>query len=183
MSDPQRPPSAADPSAPETRFGVVVFHRSDDVDRHVAPLRQVQAIHLEVIWQGATWSVPPHTSAVLWELAPEDGADRRIAVIAKGTPSLSYGATVTPELIEMSRALGFQQHLTLPIRLEDVERGLGLPAIVDFADRLDAATARFVRLASRTEVIGDLVRAVNASIDPDAVSAAVISRLGQWLPR
>jgi diguanylate cyclase (GGDEF)-like protein len=182
MSDPQRPPSAAELSASETKFGVVVFHRSDDVERHIAPLRPVHAIQLDVIWQGATWFVPPHTSVVLWELAPEDGPDRRVAAIAKGTPSLSYGAVATPELVEISRVLGFRQHLTLPIRLEDIERSLGLPAIIDLADRLDTATARFARLASRTEIIGDLVRAVNASIDPDAVSAALVSRVGQWLP-
>src|ERR1700730_3021475 len=124
MSDPQRPPSAAELSASETKFGVVVFHRSDDVERHIAPLRPVHAIHLDVIWQGATWFVPPHTSVVLWELAPEDGPDRRVAAIAKGTPSLSYGAVATPELVEISRVLGFRQHLTLPIRLEDIERSL-----------------------------------------------------------
>src|SRR5215472_4375764 len=182
MSDPQRLPMAAEPSAPDARFGIVVFHRSDEVERHIAALRSVDAIRLELIWQGSTWTVPGHPSVVLWELAPEDGADRRIAAIAKGTPSLSYSVVSTPELVEMSRTLGFRQHLAIPIRLEDIEHGLGLPAIVDLADRLDAATARFSRLASRTEVIGDLVRAVNASIDPDAVSAALIARVGQWLP-
>jgi diguanylate cyclase (GGDEF)-like protein len=161
---------------------MAVFHRSDEVERHIAPLRPIDALHLELIWQGATWSVPSRPSVVLWELAPEDGADRRINAIAKGTPALSYSVTSTPELVEMSRALGFRQHLTVPIRLEDVEHALGLPAIVDLADRLDAATGRFARLAARTEVIGDLVRAVNASIDPDAVSAALISRVAQWLP-
>jgi diguanylate cyclase (GGDEF)-like protein len=82
----------------------------------------------------------------------------------------------------MSRTLGFRKHLVAPIRLEDLERGLNIPAIVDLADRLDAATGRFVRLAARTEVIGDLVRAVNASIDPDNVSAALVARVGEWLP-
>lgn len=182
MSDPQRPPMAAEPSASEARFGVVAFHRSDDIERHVAPLRLVHAVRLELIWQGATWSVPPHTAVVLWELAPEDGADRRVAAIAKSAPSLSYSVHSTPELIEISRALGFQKHLTAPIHLEDVEHGLGLPAIVDLADRLDAASERFRRLAAQPEIIGDLVRAVNASIDPDAVSTALISRVAQWLP-
>lgn len=182
MSDPQRPSKAAEARASEARFRVAVFHRSDDVDRQLSLLRPVQAIQLDLIWQGATWTVPAGTDAVLWELAPEDGNDRRIGAIAKGTPALSYGVASTPEIVEMSRTLGFKAHLTAPLRLEDLEQGLGRPAIVDLADRLDEATERFARLASRTEVIGDLVRAVNASIDPDAVSAALIARVSQWLP-
>jgi diguanylate cyclase (GGDEF)-like protein len=72
--------------------------------------------------------------------------------------------------------------LTVPIRLEDLEPALGMAAIIDLADRIDTAAARFVRLAARTEVIGDLVRAVNATVDPDAVSTALIARVGEWLP-
>src|SRR5579862_5718637 len=98
MSDPQRPRTAAEPSAPEARFAIVVFHRSDEVERHIAPLRPIDALHLDLIWQGATWSVPSRPSVVLWELAPEDGVDRRITAIAKGTPALSYSVTSTPEL-------------------------------------------------------------------------------------
>ena len=182
MSDLQRLNSPAETSASDGTFRVAVFHRSDDVERHLAPLRPIQALRLDVAWQGTSWTVPAGTSAVLWELAPEDAADRRVSAIAKHTPAVSYSTASTPDLIEISRALGFRQHLTAPIRVEDIERALAIPAIVDLADRLDAAHERFVRLASRPEVLGDVVRAVNASIDPDAVSAALISRVGEWLP-
>jgi diguanylate cyclase (GGDEF)-like protein len=180
MSD--TPPPAADAITPDGALALAVFHRSDDVDRHIAALRAVRGLDLSVVWQGTAWSLPRGTAGLLWELAPEDGVDRRVAALAKSVPSVSYSVTANADLLEVSRALGFRQHLTVPIRLEELEPALGMAAIIDLADRIDTAAARFVRLAARTEVIGDLVRAVNATVDPDTVSAALIARVGEWLP-
>jgi diguanylate cyclase (GGDEF)-like protein len=178
----QPPPSPADVNSPDGALALAVFHRSDDVDRHIESLRHVKGLDLLVVWQGTQWSLPRGAAGLLWELAPEDGADRRIGALAKSVPSVSYSTSRSPELADVSRELGFRQHLSVPVRLEDLERALGVSAIVDLADRIDAATARFARLASRTEIIGDLVRAVNASIDPDAVATALVARVSEWLP-
>jgi diguanylate cyclase (GGDEF)-like protein len=179
---PDTPPPVADAVTPDGVLALAVFHRSDDVDRHIAALRAVRDLDLAVVWQGTAWSLPRGTAGLLWELAPEDGADRRVAALAKSVPSVSYSVSANAELVDVSRALGFRQHLTVPIRLEELEPALGMAAIIDLADRVDTAAVRFARLAARTEVIGDLVRAVNASVDPDAVCAALMARVSEWLP-
>src|SRR5579871_5295270 len=173
----QLPPLPAAAISTDGALPLAVFHRSDDVDRHIAPLRFVKGLELRVVWQGTTWSLPAGSAGLLWELAPEDGADRRVAALARAVRSVSYSVTANAELLEISRALGFRQHLTVPVRLEELEPALGMSAIVDLADRIDIAAERIGRLATRTEVIGDLVRAVNASVDPEAVSAALIARV------
>jgi diguanylate cyclase (GGDEF)-like protein len=175
-------PPAADAITPDGVLALAVFHRSDDVERHIAPLRAVRDVELSVVWQGTAWALPRGTAGLLWELAPEDGADRRVAALAKSVPAVSYSVSANADLIEVSRALGFRQHLSVPIRLEELEPALGMAAIVDLADRIDTAAVRFARLAARTEVIGDLVRAVNASVDPDAVCTALMARVSEWLP-
>jgi diguanylate cyclase (GGDEF)-like protein len=68
------------------------------------------------------------------------------------------------------------------VRLVDVERALGLPSVIDLADRLDAATPRVVRLSRRPEALSELMRAVNSSSDPTAVASALAARLSDWLP-
>ena len=37
---------------------IAVFHRSEDVQEHVAPLRYVKGVELLLIWQGVTWIRP-----------------------------------------------------------------------------------------------------------------------------
>src|SRR5580765_5300255 len=120
------PPPSAETITPDGVLGLAVFHRSDDVDRHIAALHGVRGLNVSVIWQGTIWSLPAGAGALLWELAPEDGADRRVAALARSVPSVSYGVTASAELLEMSRALGFRQHLTVPIRLEHLEPALGM---------------------------------------------------------
>jgi diguanylate cyclase (GGDEF)-like protein len=161
---------------------LAVFRRSADVLRHVAPLRRSKVVDLVITWQGTSWTVPPGFGGLLWELSPHDVVDRRLSALIEQVPALSYNPIWSQPLADLSRTLGFRAHLTAPLRLEDVERALGLPAVIDLADRLDSATPRVMRLASRTEVMGDLIRAVNASTDPSVVAAALVTRTSEWLP-
>jgi diguanylate cyclase (GGDEF)-like protein len=159
-----------------------VYHRSADVERHIALLGEVPHLRLLTFWQGTTWTLPPGIAGVLWELTPQDSADPRLAAMLGQTPAASYSLSSTPAIIELSRALGFKKHLTAPLRLVEVERALGLPAVVDLADRLEAAGPRLTRLANQTAVSGELMRAVNASSDPHGVASALIFRVEEWLP-
>jgi diguanylate cyclase (GGDEF)-like protein len=179
MQEPKSP--ALDPATPPL-LRLAVYHRSEDVQEHLAWLRQVRGVDLLLLWQGASWTRPRDVDGVLWELAAQDRADPRLAALIDGVPAASYGLAASAALNELSRTFGFRQHLTAPIRLIDVERALGLPAVVDLADRLEAATPRLVRLAGRTEAVGELLRAVNASNSPVDVAAALVSRVNDWLP-
>ena len=166
---------------PDTELILAVFRRSVDVDRHVASLQR-PGVRLAVTWQGASWTVPPDCAGVLWELSPQDGIDPRVSRLIAPIPAISYSASTTPALVELSRSLGFRQHLTAPLRLDEVERALGLPAVVDLADRLEQVAPHIADIASHTEVLADLVRAVNASTDPVMVAASLVMRVSEWIP-
>ena len=168
--------------APSTMLRIAVFHRSEDVQEHVAPLRHVKGVELFLIWQGVTWIRPRGVDGVLWELSPEDGADSRIRDLIEGVASASYSLASNPALVELSRAIGFKRHLSTPVRLVDVERALSLPPVVELGDRLDAASPRLARLSRRTEAVSELMRAVNASTDPAGVATALATRANEWLP-
>jgi diguanylate cyclase (GGDEF)-like protein len=169
------------PTSPST-LRIAVFHRSEDVQDHVAPLRHVKGIELFLIWQGVTWNRPRGVEGVLWELAPEDRADSRIRDLIEGVPAASYSLASNPALVELSRGLGFRRHLSTPVRLIDVERALSLPPVVELADRLDQAAPRLGKLSRRTEAVSELMRAVNASSDPGGVASALATRANEWLP-
>jgi len=172
--------ASAQTERPELRLAV--FHRSEDVQEHIAPLRQVKGLEVLLVWQGVTWILPRGVAGVLWELAPEDAADSRIRELISNVPSSSYSLASNPSLVDVSRQIGFRRHLSTPVRLVDVERALGMPAIIDLADRLEAAAPRLQRLSRRTESVSELMRAVNASTDPAGVAKALAARAGEWLP-
>jgi diguanylate cyclase (GGDEF)-like protein len=161
---------------------LAVFHRSEDVQEHLAPLRQTGGVEIVPVWQGASWTLPRGTTGVLWELAPQDANDSRIALLIENVPAASYSLGSHSSLTEVARTLGFRRHLSTPVRLVDVERALGLPSVIDLADRLENATPRLVRLSRRTEAVGELMRAVNATTDPTSVANALVSRVREWLP-
>lgn len=161
---------------------IAVFHRSEDVHEHVAPLRSVKDVELLLIWQGVTWMRPRDLDGLLWELSPEDVADSRIRDLIDGTAAASYSLASNPALMQLSRAMGFRQHLSTPVRLVDVERALALPPVIELADRLDSAAPRLDRLSHKTEAVSELMRAVNASTDPAGVAAALAARANEWLP-
>ncbi len=178
---PRRPP-APETTAPDSVLTIAVYHRSEKVDEHLADLRLASGLRFEVVKKGALWTVPNEASAVLWELAPEDGSQRLVSALIAGLPAASYSASPQPGLEELSRALGFRAHLTLPLRLEDVERALGVGELVDLADRNEAAAPRLMQMAAYPEVIGSIVRAVNVASNPAEVGAALVTRAADWLP-
>jgi diguanylate cyclase (GGDEF)-like protein len=161
---------------------LAVFHRSEDVQAHLVSLQQIAGVELLTIWQGTTWSLPRGVTGVLWELSPEDAGDSRIATLIDGLPAASYSIASNPAFLDVSRTLGFRRHLSTPLRLIDVERALGVPAVIDLADRLDTATPKITRLARRPEAMSEVLRAVNATIDPVGVATALAARVAEWLP-
>jgi diguanylate cyclase (GGDEF)-like protein len=161
---------------------LAVFHRTEEVSDHLAPLAQVADVELVFIWQGTSWRAPRDVAGILWELAPQDSGDARIPTLIEGLPAASYSFAGTPALAEASRALGFRRHLSTPVRLVDVERALSLPSLIDLADRLDAGGPKLGRLARRTEAVSEMLRAVNASTEPTGVAAALVARVSEWLP-
>jgi GGDEF domain-containing protein len=98
------------------------------------------------------------------------------------TPAASYSAVPQAGLAELSRSLGFREHLTLPLAVEQVERALGLHGLVDLADRLEAAAPRLMAFAARPDAVGGILRAVSVGADPPGVAAAIVEQLSDWLP-
>jgi hypothetical protein len=146
-------------------------------------LRPAAGLKLELIRKGTLWTVPHDVAGVLWELAPEDGAQRLVAALIGNRPAASYSVTMQPGLVDLSRALGFREHLSLPLTLEDVERALGFARV----HRPGRSHRRPPRLAScswptRPEAIGAVVRSLNVSLDPANVAAALALRAAEWLP-
>jgi diguanylate cyclase (GGDEF)-like protein len=178
----QKPSAPAPTLSPMPALRLAVFHRSADVTWHTAPLCQVEGLELIVAWQGTSWNLPRGVSGLLWEFAPQDATDPRLAALIDRIPAASYSASSAPGLAELSKTFGFRDHLTTPLRLIDVERELGLPAVIDLADRLEAATPRLLELSHRPEVISEVLRAVNAAGDPVGVSTALTQRVSEWLP-
>ncbi|MCC7243915.1 MAG: GGDEF domain-containing protein [Acidobacteria bacterium] len=121
-------------------------------------------------------------AGVLWELSLDDGAQRLVSALISSVPAVSYSASPQPGLVELSRALGFREHLVLPLRLEMVERALGLRELVELADRLDASAPRLTQLASEPGSVGAILRAVNVAGDPVGVSEAIARQVSEWVP-
>ena len=174
--------SASESIAPDGVLTVAVYHRSENVEQHLADLRPAEGLRLELVKKGTLWTVPNDVAGLLWELTPEDGSQRLVSALIGNVPAASYSLTDQPGLVELSHALGFREHLTPPLRLEDVERALGFQDVVDLADRIDAASPRLLQLASQPDVIGAMVRAVNVAPEPAGVAEALAARARDWLP-
>src|SRR5689334_6503753 len=175
-----RKPSAAPASSQDSPLVLAVFHRGDDVEDLIAGIRPVQGVKIELLRIGSTWTLPANTAGVLWELDLEDGAHRRVASLIESAPAASFSRTPARGFDELSAALGFRAHLPAPIQFADFERALELDTDLDLADRVDAAMPRLIDLASRPDVLADLMRAVNVSADPADVAEALTSRVASW---
>lgn len=161
---------------------LAVFHRSRDVMRYLAPLRRAGHLRVKCLPQATVVRVPTNATGVLWELGPDDEVDRRrMSRVLSGAPAASFGAGAR-QVSELSRAVGFRHHLSLPLRLAEVERALGLPGALDLADRIDAGGDMLAERAARADVIVDLMRMLNLSTDPAMVASALSTRMSQWLP-
>jgi diguanylate cyclase (GGDEF)-like protein len=161
---------------------LAVFHHSRDVLRHLAPLRRAGYLRVKCAPQSAVPRVPGGATGVLWELGANDDVDRRsLTRVMADVPAASFGAGARP-VADLSRALGFRHHLSVPLRLAEVERALGLPGEHDLADRIEASVDRLAALAAKSDVVVDLMRVLNVSTDPGMVAAALAARVSEWLP-
>lgn len=161
---------------------LAAYHRSDNVDELIRDLRQVGGLRIETIRKGTSWTLPEQASAVLWELTPDDGAQRLVSRLIAGVPAVSYSQPDQPDLAELSRALGFRAHLTPPLQPADLERGLGMGDLLDLADRLDLAAERIVAAAADPDLVGTVLRAVHVAPDPAGVADAIVAQVSRWLP-
>jgi diguanylate cyclase (GGDEF)-like protein len=177
-----RRPSANETPAADSVLTLAVYYRSDDVQAHVGPLRLARGIRLELIRIGSEWAIPEDVAGVLWELDPEDGAHRFVPALIGTLPAASYSVAVDTPLLDLSRALGFRDHLKLPMDLAGVERALGLRDLIDLADRIDAAAPRLIQMAGAPDAMASIVRSVNAAATPEDVATALTTRTSEWLP-
>ena len=161
---------------------LAVFHSSRDVLRYLAPLRRAGHLRMKCLPQSAVLRVPSNATGVLWELGPDDDVDRRrLARVLSGAPAASFGEGARP-VADLSRAVGFRHHLSVPLRLAEVERALGLPGVHDLADRIQDGAESLASHAARADVIVDLMRMLNMSTDPAMVASALSTRMSEWLP-
>lgn len=174
--------SASETSAAERSLALAVYHRSDNVEQHLSELCAATGVQLEFVRKGTLWTTPGDVAGVLWELTADDGAQRLVSALISSTPAISYSASHQPGLAELSRALGFRAHLVVPLRLDDIERALGLQDLADMADRLDASSTRITQCAADPGVLGSVLRAVNVATEPAGVAEAIVRQVQQWLP-
>ena len=112
---------------------LAVFHSSREVLRYLAPLRRAGHLRVKCLPQSAVVRVPANATGVLWELGPDDEIDRRrLSRVLSGAPAASFGGGAR-QVSDLSRAVGFRHHLSVPLRLAEVERALGLPGAQDLA--------------------------------------------------
>lgn len=164
---------------------LAVYHSSANVEPHVAALRRARRFKVLCFSQRKTPMRAPAkgVDAVLWELAPGKRPNwRRLNSIAQGTPVVSYSVDSRRQVGDQSRAIGFATHLKAPLNPVDIEHQLALAAPVDLATRLRQFQSTLRRYLSRIEVIGEMVRAVNSSVDPSRVADALAARAAAWLP-
>lgn len=164
---------------------LIVFHASPDVQAHIASLKRSRTCHVTCYPQRAVPIRRPAAGvdAVLWELAPGRRPNwRRLNTIARGMPILSYSATTDATVTQRSAELGFAHHLSTPLSLVAIVHQVALAAPVDLAARLRRAEPTLRRYLSRVEIVREMHRSVNASLDPLQVAEALVSHAMAWLP-
>lgn len=94
----------------------------------------------------------------------------------------------TPEALEEGSAIpnGTQSRLTGTGRQTRARRRSsrkGVPAVrTDLAARLRPLQTTLRRTLARADVFADMIRAVNASLEPDRVAETLAARLSEWVP-
>ncbi|MEO7193032.1 MAG: GGDEF domain-containing protein [Vicinamibacterales bacterium] len=172
-------------SSAESALTVAVFHRGDraeDIEPPLSLLRTAAGVRLVLIRKGTMWTVPQDAVCMLWELTLDDGAHRLVSGLITSVPAVSYSATAQPGLPELSRSLGFREHLTGPLHIEDLQRAFGFEATMDLADRLEAGADRLSALAAAPDSVGGVLRAVSVKADPAGVAEALAAQVAAWLP-
>ena len=166
------------------RHGVTlaIFHASRDFAQHVAALRRSSRFRLTLVAQRAGRRLPSKdVDGVLWELQPGERPDkRRLSLVPRGVPVVSYSTRRGHGLADLSRSIGFTSHLKAPLRPGEVARLFGQAGQPDLAARLQALQPRLRRVFARAGVFAELVRSTNASLEPAKVADTFLLRVAGW---
>ena len=171
--------------ASRPRLRLVVFHASPDVKTHVAYLTRNRSFTVTCCPQRVSQPRRLRTGvdAVLWELSPGRRPNwRRLTTIAQGMPVVSYSATADSGVVRRSRQLGFSRHLDAPLSGAELTHLVALASPVDLATRLRQMQTTLRRYLGRVEIIQEMYRSVNTSLDPALVADALAARAAEWLP-
>ncbi len=170
----------------DERSGVTlaIYHASRDFEQHVAPLRRSARVQLTCVPQRSARKQPIRgVDGVLWELAPgHPPGRRRLSLIARGVPVASYSVGGGRAVADLSRSIGFTSHLNAPLKPADIVRVFGAPGRADLEARLRAAQPTLRRVFARAGVFAELVRAANASLDPQKVAETIVAHVAGWFP-
>lgn len=167
----------------QAAVSLAVYHAGDGAEKHLSRLHRAGRFRLAFFPPRRTMSAHSLTAfdGVLWELSPEHQPDRRhVAAIARRVPVVSYSAGGGRGLIDLSRRLGFTTHLKAPLSPTDVQGQLMRAKGTDFFARIRGTQRTLrVKLAGRASLL-DIVRAVNATLDPKKIADALLDRMAPW---
>jgi diguanylate cyclase (GGDEF)-like protein len=169
------------------RSGVTlaVCHGGGDVEKHIAPLRRTGRFTLACFPPPSTLDrvSPAAFDGVLWELLPGHQPDpRRVAAMARMIPVLSYSTRAARDLSVLSKRIGFVSHLTAPLSPAGVERRIRLGAQGDFAARLRQGQQALRGRLGRRDVLIEVVRSVNSTLEPRKIAESLLVQAQDWLP-
>jgi diguanylate cyclase (GGDEF)-like protein len=164
---------------------LAVYHASDDVEKHVAPLRRSNRFSVTCFSQqsGSFRASATGFDGVLWELTPGHSPDRRrLAAIARTRPIVSYSADPGVALVRLSRRMGFRGHLTAPLSSTDVERHLTRVVPADLAARLRKVQSALRGQLRRRGLLAAMLKAANAALEPAKVAETIVAQFADWIP-
>ncbi len=184
---------AQENKSPRRRYGsssgaglrLVVFHASPDVGTHIEPLTRIRRFQVTHYSQCLPRPRRPTTgvNAVLWELAPGRRPNWRwLREFARETPVASYSLRSGSEVLDRSKQLGFACHLVAPLNGTEVANQIGLASHEDLSTRLRQLQPTLRRFLNRVDVVREMNRSVNDSLEPVQVADALVARAAAWLP-
>lgn len=171
--------------AERVSVALAVYFASDEVEKHIAPLRRSNRFSLTCFPQqsGSFRASAAGFDAVLWELTPGQSLDRRrVLAIARTRPIVSYSADPGADVVRLSRRNGFRGHLTAPLRPTDVARHLSRVGPIDLAERLRQVQPALRDQLRRAGLLGAFLKTVNATPEPGRVAESILARFADWIP-
>ena len=166
-------------------YHLIVFHAGADVRTHISALERTSTFKVTCHSQCVIPIRRPAigVDAVLWELSPTRRPNwRRLNALARGMPVLSYSASQDDAVVARSAELGFAAHLLVPLSRVEVAHQIAMAAPGDLATRLRSAQSALRQYLGRVEVVREMQRSVNASLDPFDVAEAIAAHAAAWLP-
>ena len=164
---------------------LVVFHASADVDTHIAPLARFPRFNVTCYSQQAArpFRAPSGVQAVLWELGPGRRPNWRwLRRFAQGAPIVSYSSQTGSDVLNRSKQLGFARHLEAPLNGTEVAHQVAIASQEDLSTRLRRSQPTLRRFLNRVDVVREMHRSINESLEPAQVADVVVARAAAWLP-